>query len=102
MVKFDGSGLKRIQRNLENLQGKHKLTGEDLLPDEFVRENTNFQTRDAFLEASGIKSQEDMATDAFDSFVAANTRFANWQAMFKAAGAEWGSRQLFAGLKKSR
>jgi hypothetical protein len=99
MVKFDDSGLKRIQRNLENLHGKHNLTEKDLLPDDFIQENTNFQTRDAFLEASGIKSQEDMHTDAFDSFVAANTRFANWQEMFKAAGAEWGNRQLLAGLE---
>jgi hypothetical protein len=99
MVRFDDSGLRRLQKNVEKLHGEHKVTGEDLLPDDFIRENTGFQTRSAFLEASGIKSQEDMSTDAFDSFVAANTRFANWQEMFKAAGTEWGKRQLLSGLK---
>lgn len=99
MVKFDDSGLRRLQRNAEKLTGKHQLTEKDLLPDDFIRENTNFQTRSAFFEASGIKSQEDIGTDTFDSFVAANTRFANWQEMFEAAGAEWGQRQLLAGLK---
>lgn len=98
-IEVDLSGLEQLERNLEKLGGKHEVTGEDLLPDDFIRENTNFQTRSAFLEASGIKSQEDIATDAFDSFVAANTRFANWQEMFKAAGAEWANRQLLAGLE---
>ena len=98
-IEVDLSGLDRLERNLENLDGKHAVTGEDLLPDDFIRENTNYQTRSAFLEASGIKSQDDMATDAFDSFVAANTRFANWQEMFEAAGAEWATRQLLAGLE---
>jgi hypothetical protein len=98
-IEIDLSGLEQLERNVDKLGGEHEVTGEELLPDDFIRENTNFHTRSAFLEASGIKSQEDMSTDAFDSFVAANTRFANWQEMFKAAGAEWGKRQLFAGLE---
>jgi DeoR/GlpR family transcriptional regulator of sugar metabolism len=98
-VEVDLSGLEQREKNLEKLGGTHEVKGEDLLPDDFIRQNTNFQTRSAFLEASGIKSQEDMSTDAFDNFVAANTRFANWQEMFKAAGTEWGKRQLFAGLE---
>ena len=45
--------------------------GEDLLTDDFhVQANTNFQTYGAFINASGIKSQEDIGTEAFDSFVA--------------------------------
>lgn len=98
-IEVDLSGLEQLERNVDKLDGKHEVTGEDLLPDNFIRENTNFQTRSAFLEASGIKSQEDMSTDAFDNFVAANTRFANWQEMFEAAGAEWATRQLLAGLE---
>jgi hypothetical protein len=90
--------LDQLEENIENLDGKHEVTGEELLPDDFIRQNTKFQTRSAFLEASGIKSQEDMSTDAFDNFVGASTRFANWQEMFKAAGAEWAERQLLAGL----
>ena len=97
-IEIDLSGLDQLEKNLEKLDGEHEVTGEGLLPDQFIRENTNFQTRSAFLEASGIKSQEDMSTDAFDHFVAANTRFANWQEMLEAAGAEWATRQLLAGL----
>jgi hypothetical protein len=101
-IEADFSGLEQLERNLEKLDGEQEVKATDLLPDSFIRENTNFQTLDAFLDAGGIKSQEDMSTDAFDDFVAANTRFANWQEMFKAAGVEWGQRQLFAGLKQSR
>lgn len=56
-IESDLSGLDRLEKNLEKLDGKHKVTGEELLPDDFIRENTNFQTRSAFLEASGIKAK---------------------------------------------
>jgi hypothetical protein len=95
-VELDMSGFDRLERNLERVHGEHDVTGEDLLPDDFIREHTNFKTRSAFLEASGIKSQEEMSTEAFNEFVAANTRFANWSEMFKAAGANWIQRQLSA------
>ena len=97
-IEIDLSGLEQLERNVDKLGGEHEVTGEELLPDDFISENTDFQTRSAFLEASGIKSQEDMSTEAFDNFVAANTRFANWQEMLEAAGAEWATRQLLAGL----
>jgi len=99
MIKYDDSGLRRLQQNLKKLSGEHRLTDEDLLTDDFIQQNTNFQTREAFLEAGGIKSQEDLATDAFNSFVAANTSFDSWTEMLKAAGAKWAKRQLLAGLK---
>ena len=96
-IKVDLSGLERLQRNLEKVDGTHEVTGRDLLTDDFIRANTNnFQTYDAFINASGIKSQDDIGTEAFDNFVAANTRFANWGEMFQAAGTEWMKRQLFS------
>jgi hypothetical protein len=90
--------LQKLADNAEALDGEHEVTGEELLPDDFIRQNTNFQTRSAFLNASGIKSQEDMATQEFDAFVAANTRFANWQEMFEAARAEWANRKLLSDI----
>ena len=97
-IEVDLSGLEQLEKNLEKLEGEQEVKAKDLMPDRFIRENTNFQTLDAFLEAGGIESQEDMETDAFNNFVATNTRFANWQEMFQSAGAEWGTRQLLAGL----
>ena len=97
-IEIDLSGLDQLERNLEKLDGEQEVKAIDLMPDSFIRETTKFQTLDEFLKAGGIESQEDMSTDAFDNFVAANTRFANWEEMFAAAGSEWATRQLLSGL----
>ena len=86
--------LEKLQKNLEKIHGKHEVTGEQLLPDSFIRENTRFETYKAFFDASGIKSQEEIGTPAFDDFIRANTRFESWLGMFQAAKAEWVKRQL--------
>jgi hypothetical protein len=88
------SELDKLERNLEKIDGTHQVTGEELLPDSFIRKNTKFETHKAFFDASGIKSQEEIGTPAFDDFIRANTRFESWSEMFKAAGAEWTKRQL--------
>ncbi|HKO42077.1 MAG TPA: hypothetical protein VJU84_02200 [Pyrinomonadaceae bacterium] len=100
-IKVDLSGfdeleksLDKLQKNLEKIDGEHEVTGEELLTDDFIRAHTNFQTRKAFLDASGIKSQEEIGTEAFDNFVALTTHFDNWEEMFKAAGTDWARRQL--------
>jgi hypothetical protein len=93
-IDVDLSGLERLQRNLEKVDGEHELTIQELMTDGFIRDNTKFETLQAFLDASGIKGQEDIGTKALDDFIATNTDFADWQEMFKAAGTDWMMRQL--------
>lgn len=88
------SGLEKLQRNLEKLDGEHQLKLTELVTDDFARKNTNFQSAQAFLDASGIKSEEGIGTEALDAFIAANTRFESWEEMMQAAGSDWAIRQL--------
>ena len=93
-IEVDLSGLERLQRNLERIDGKHELNITELMSDEFISTNTKFQTLQAFLDASGIESQEDIGSTKLDAFIAANTEFANWDEMGQAAGQDWAIRQL--------
>lgn len=93
-VELDLSGLEKLEKNLEKIDGEHEVPVSELMTDSFIRKHTDFQTLQAFLDASGVKSQEDIGTEVFDRFVAANTRFENWQEMFKAAGSDWMVHQL--------
>ncbi len=93
-IEVDFSGLERLEKNLERIDGEHEVPMSELMTDSFIREQTNFNTLQAFLDASGIKGQEDIGTEALDKFIAGNTRFENWEEMFKSAGTDWMIRQL--------
>lgn len=93
-VTLDTSGFDEFERKLDKIRGEHVLSAEDLFPDDFMRQYTDFQMRQAFFEAGGVESKEDTETDAFDKFVAANTRFDNWFEMMKEAQASWIRRQM--------
>lgn len=94
MVKFDDSGFRKLQQNLKKLEGKRTVPLPELMPDRFIRQHSQFQSLQAFLDAGGVESGEDISSPAFSSFVASNTRFRNWDEMAKAAGVEWSKKQL--------
>lgn len=94
MVKLDISGLEKLQRNLKKLEGQRSVPLAELMPDRFIRQHTNFQSLQAFLDASGIEDGQEIGSPAFSQFVATHTRFRSWEEMTKAAGAEWATAQL--------
>lgn len=95
-VDLDMSGLEKLERNLERLDGDHEVPVSELFTDDFMRRNTQFQTFQAMIDAGGVETQEEMAQDSFSEFVAKHTRFNGWDEMFQAAGSEWMMRQLEA------
>jgi hypothetical protein len=87
------SGLEKVKAKMKNLRGPHEVPFSELLPDEFVRKYTRFQTRQAMLDAAGVKSAEDINSDSFSQFVTGNSRFATWRDMEQLAIVEWGKRE---------
>ncbi len=87
--------------NLAALDGTHNVPFAELFPASFMARYTSFGTMDEMLQKSGfpVESQADfeqIPDDAWDKFVAQNTRFPNWQAMLKQAGEEYVSKKLKA------
>lgn len=93
-IEIDFSGLEKLQRNLEKVDGEHHVKLPDLMPGWFIREHTNFQTLQAVLDAGGIENDEDIDGEPFSQFIAARTRFDGWQDMCQFASGEWVKRQL--------
>ena len=93
-ITFNDAKLKELQRKIKDLDGQKRIPLSELLPDDFIRKHTDFQTLQAMLDASGIENKEEIGNEEFSKFVATHTRFSNWEEMLKAAGPEYVKRQL--------
>lgn len=86
--------LENLKQKVEKIGGENKVTFEELFPDSFMTEYTQFQTIEAFFESGkfDIKSQEDFeALDEkdLDSHVVEFTDFNSWDEMVKASASEY-------------
>ena len=91
---FDNSKLKKLQQKVKELNGQKEVPLTELMPDDFIREYTNFQTLQTMLDASGIENTEEISGEKFSKFIATHTRFSTWGEMTKMAGAEYIKREL--------
>jgi hypothetical protein len=88
--------VERLQKNVRELGGKHEVSFTELFPDHFVSRNTNYQSLQQMLDASGIENPEDIKGEVWDKFVADNSRFSGWQEMHKTAFTEWVRKKMNA------
>jgi hypothetical protein len=97
--KFDLSGLDELQQRVRRLDGPHDVPLNELLNPEFMLKYTHFSSFQDMLDHGGysVKTPEDFKAipDApWDAFISANSTFASWHEMRKAATVEWTKRQL--------
>jgi len=85
-VKLDMSELERIRNKVAEFEGAQRVPLTDLLSDDLIRQHTRFQSLQAMLDAAGVKSQEDIETEAFSNFVKANSRWESWDDLCRFAG----------------
>lgn len=86
-------GIERAQF-LDVLRDDEGVTVGDLFADEFVRQYTEFESFQAFVDGSGlsIESVSDLETVSrgeLDEHVAETTEFGDWQSMVTAASQEY-------------
>ena len=91
---WDDSGLKKLKQNIDALSGQHDVRLTDLLPDNFVRKHSNFQSLNGLIDASGIENTEDIGNELFSLFISTHTTFASWGEMVNTAKAEYIKRKL--------
>jgi len=108
-IDLEISGLEELQKRLgdlakgvEELDGEHRVTFNELFPPDFMKRYTTFESIDVMVKASGYKVEnaEDFKAipdTAWDSFVRQRTKFDNWGDMQAKAGEEWAAKRL--GLK---
>jgi len=94
---FDDSGFKEVQKKVE--KAKEKINGKvdllDLMTDNFIKENTNYNSFDEMVKKSELDfSTEDQSSETFESnewnnYVQENTGFESWQEMIEIASREY-------------
>ncbi|UKA27827.1 hypothetical protein IHC93_17600 [Photobacterium damselae subsp. damselae] len=102
-IKSNMDGLKKLEKNARELDGKHQVKLADLMSPDFITSCSNFKDLDHLFSESGfvVESKEDFEAipDAeWEEFIVRNTSFDSWEEMQKAAGAEYVKKQLLKGL----
>ena len=100
-MRSDFSGLKKLQKNLQNMAGTHTIPITDVLTPEFVSNHSRFPDFETLLAEAGITTKEEFKAypDAdFDAFISANTDFESWLDMQRQGGTAYAKRQLLKGF----
>ena len=77
----------------------HSAAAHELLTSSFVARHTRYPDLDHFLQAGGATSQtlhhlDGQPLQDWDVFIRSSTRYADWHAMLREAGAEWLIRRM--------
>jgi len=91
--------LKKLQSELEKMEGTHIIPMEEVLNPDFMIRFTNFSSFDDLIEKSGytVETEEDferIPDKEWDEFISANTQFLSWQDMLDLAGKEYFQQQF--------
>lgn len=93
-ISFDDSKLKDLQRKAKELNGEHRIPLAELLPDDFIREYTDFKSLQAMIDTCGIEKLKEPDNPDFIKFVSAHTRFSTWKEMLDEASSRYFKRKL--------
>jgi len=102
-VTSDLSGLKKLQQNMEKLQGSHEVSLAEIITDDFVSSHSKYAGFDELLADIGVTTKEEfiaLPDEKFDAFLAANTEFESWVDMQKQGAAAYARSKLLEGLKR--
>lgn len=93
-VSFDDSKLRELQRKSKELNGQHEIPLTELLPDDFIREYTDFKSLQAMVDTCGIEKLKEPNNPEFIKFISAHTRFSTWEEMLEKAITRYTKRKL--------
>ncbi|MCD9539591.1 hypothetical protein [Photobacterium carnosum] len=78
--------LKKIEKSMTELDGKHEVSLLELMPDSFMSKNSNYTSLQELFDSSGFKidSVEDFSEipdEKWDAYINSSTTFENWDQM---------------------
>lgn len=89
-MKFKVTGIDAVQRRFkemaraaEELNGEHQVSLDDLFSEEFMNNNTRYDSLDDFFDAAGFKIEsqqdfDDLPEDELDAKVQELTKYQSW------------------------
>jgi len=99
MAKSDWSGLQKLQRKMEKLEGTNPVPFRELFNTAFMSRYTQHTTIEEFFDAGGFVFEteeefEKISEREVDKHVQAVTSFNTWQEMMTKAGEHWAAKKL--------
>ena len=96
--------LKRIEENIDPISGSRTIPIQELLNDEFMKGNTNYQTCQEMFDESPFKIESHTDFDVIpddqrNAYISLNTKFSDWNGMLEEAAKEMIQRELSQGLR---
>jgi len=91
--------IKQMNQNAKELEANPEVSFDELFSASFMNKYTNFSSFDDFMAASdlGVKTQEDfeaLPKGDLDKYVSENSKFDNWDMMFKQAYGEYAFKKI--------
>lgn len=95
-MKFDDSGLKKLQKNLDKVSRNNNVPFDELFTNSFMIKNTEYRSIEEFVNDSkfDFKDMESINENELDNFVNQKTNFSTWKQMLTSASELWTVRQL--------
>lgn len=92
--------LKTLEKNGENLNGKHEIPFEILFNHKFMSEHTNFDSFKEFAEAIPSDEEfENVSDEILQEHINGGTTFSSWDEMLEKATLLYIDKQLLKGTK---
>jgi len=93
------SNLDKVQKNIEDISGKHEVSFDKLFNDNFMKEHSKFNSFQELLDNSKFKpttKEEFLAIpdDEWDVYIKENTNFESWKEMYQNAGQAYMAEQV--------
>lgn len=85
MINVDKDGLEKLLKDLEADEENQKLSITEIMTDEFIQANTNFNNWKEMLYVGQAKTSQDVLTEEFSRFIAQNSKFRNLKDMIDKA-----------------
>ncbi len=96
--------LKSLQNKLRELEGKHKISLDELMTKEFMKKHTKYDNFNEFVINSNLVPEDtvkitkemfaDIPDEDFDKYIRDNTDFQSWKDMLQTSTNEYAKRKL--------
>ncbi|MDQ6768958.1 MAG: hypothetical protein M3Z54_03105 [Gemmatimonadota bacterium] len=97
-IEIDTAELDKLRQKLENLPEQQSVPLSELLPPNYMAQNTDAPNVEAFLLGAGFgvtkESFPDLPSAELDTYTRAHTRFDSWSDLQADAAKEYITRQL--------
>jgi hypothetical protein len=99
MAKSDWSGLEKLQRRMNKIEGTNSVSFNELFNAAFMHRYTQHAAIDKFFDAGGFVFEtevdfESVTGEKLDEHVRNSTSFSNWDEMLSKTGEHWLANEL--------